>query len=684
MVGTVSYMPPEQATGGEVTPRSDLYSLGAMLYELVCGRPPFVGDENVAIIGQHLNTPPVAPSWHRKDLPAGPRGADPAPAREGPRRSAPPRQPRSATRSSASTSVSTPSVEPSLRRGAEDPVYRQTFVGREPELKQLQSAFDGALSGQGALAMVVGEPGIGKTALCEQLATYVAIRGGRVLRGNCYEEGSLSLPYLAFVEALRSYVLARDPDALRSELGTSARLRRAHRVGGARPRPGRAAEAGDPEDDRWRLLQAVTAFLRSASRGAAAPARCSRTCTGRTAARSTCCSTSRATSQGARLLVVGTYRDVEVDRTHPLSSALAELRRASSFSSVRLRGLGAEDVHTMLERIAQRAVPWAVAEQVHRQTEGHPLFVQEVMRYLVEEGVLARDEGGRLQRQGETPLVLQIPEGLRDVIGKRISRLSRRLQPRALRRRGDRPRLRLRDAHRASPALPEESLLAALEEAVRIGVLQEQTAAGAVRYRFAHAFFRQTLYEELIAPRRLRLHQEVARALETQHARRLDDHAAELAEHFSYSTDPADLAKAVQYAERAAQRALAVFDYGEASRLLEKALGVQEVLDPDDKAKRCDLLLALGEALRAGGRSGARAPRGGRRRRSTLAEAIWGSGRRSHERAHWRSSAMTAVGPRRRGDAEISRAWAKRAERHARPGSVERECQPTVRWPTWR
>ena len=166
-----------------------------------------------------------------------------------------------------------------------------------------------------------------------------------------------------------------------------------------------------------------------------------------------------------------------IDRTHPLSSALAELRRASSFSSVRLRGLGAEDVHTMLERIAQRAVPWTVAEQVHRQTEGHPLFVQEVMRYLVEEGVLARDEDGRLQRQGETPLVSQIPEGLRDVIGKRISRLSadcnRVLSVAAVIGRDfDFETLTV------VAALPEESLLAALEEAVRIGVLQEQTAAG--------------------------------------------------------------------------------------------------------------------------------------------------------------------------------------------------------------
>ena len=69
MVGTVSYMPPEQAMGAEVTPRSDLYSLGAMFYEMATGRPPFLGDDSVAIIGQHINTPPVAPTWHNGQCP---------------------------------------------------------------------------------------------------------------------------------------------------------------------------------------------------------------------------------------------------------------------------------------------------------------------------------------------------------------------------------------------------------------------------------------------------------------------------------------------------------------------------------------------------------------------------------------------------------------------------------------
>ena len=89
-------------------------------------------------------------------------------------------------------------------------------------MRQLQAAFDGASSGDGSLFMVVGEPGIGKTTLCEQVAAYVRANCGTTLIGHCYEEGSLSLPYLAFVEAMRSYVLERDLDDLKEELGGGA------------------------------------------------------------------------------------------------------------------------------------------------------------------------------------------------------------------------------------------------------------------------------------------------------------------------------------------------------------------------------------------------------------------------------------------------------------------------------
>ena len=149
--------------------------------------------------------------------------------------------------------------------------------------------------------------------------------------------------------------------------------------------------------------------------------------------------------------------------------------------------------------------------------------------------------------------------------------------------------------------MPEEQLLGAIEEAVGVSLLEEHTQGRDVRYRFTHAYFRQTLYGEMIAPRRLRLHNEVAKALEQHYGARLDEHAAELAEHFAHSSTEEDLRKAVHYGELAAQRAAGVYAHGEAARLLEQALQVQDVLDPNDGAKRYDLMDGLANALLSAG-----------------------------------------------------------------------------------
>jgi hypothetical protein len=594
MVGTYYYMPPEQAMGGEITAKADLYSLGAMLYEMVTGRPPFTGDDVVAVIGQHINTPPVSPNWHRPDLPPALAALIMRLLEKDPQK-----RPASATEvleileSIEAGKAEELSTEQS-KVLAESPLYRRVFVGRETELRQLQSAFDAATSGQGSLTMVVGEPGIGKTALCEQLATYVSLRKGQVLVGHCYEEGSLSLPYLAFVEALRAYAQTCDVSRLREELGSGApdvarivsELRERLRI---EPRP-----KGDPEEERYRLLQAVSDFLGSAA--AAKPL---------LIVLEDLHSADRGTLEmlehvarnlgDKRLLLVGTYRDIEVDRTHPLSAALAELRRLPHFGRVLLRGLNADEVRRMLSGIAGQDVPWGLAEAVHRQTEGNPLFVQEVVRYLAEEGVIEREKG-RWRARSDTPVEMRIPDGLRDVIGKRLSGLSEScnkvLSVAAVIGRDFQMEVLQKVA-----GMSDDELFGALEEARKAAVIEERTGAGAkVHYRFAHAFFRQTLYEETIAPRRIRLHQQVARALEEIYKNRLEQHAAELAEHFSYSSDRADLEKAVSYGEMAARRATDVYSYGEAVRLLEQTLKVQEVLDPEEKLKRCDLFLALGWA----------------------------------------------------------------------------------------
>jgi len=204
MLGTVAYMPPEQALGRPAHAGSDLYSLGAMLYELLAGRPPFPGDDTVGVIAQHINSAPVRPSWHRSGIPRElddlvlrllAKSSDDRPAKaqdvvealEGIRRS-------EADRSG--------SIHDSRSQETLPPSTLGLFVGRDREMSQLQEVFARVLAGEGSVAMVVGEPGIGKTRLTKEFTVHAKLRSARVFTGPCYE-GEGSMPYQPFVEALR-------------------------------------------------------------------------------------------------------------------------------------------------------------------------------------------------------------------------------------------------------------------------------------------------------------------------------------------------------------------------------------------------------------------------------------------------------------------------------------------------
>jgi tetratricopeptide (TPR) repeat protein len=140
-------------------------------------------------------------------------------------------------------------------------------------------------------------------------------------------------------------------------------------------------------------------------------------------------------------------------------------------------------------------------------------------------------------------------------------------------------------------------LVDALEEALTAGVLREHGG----RYYFAHALLRETLHDDLSAPRRARLHRRIGEAMERLYADTPEPHLAELAHHFCEAAGVEDLAKTVAYARRAGDRALALFAHEEAARLYQLGLRALEMADAPEEARGCELLLALGEARRRSG-----------------------------------------------------------------------------------
>jgi tetratricopeptide (TPR) repeat protein len=400
---------------------------------------------------------------------------------------------------------------------------------------------------------------------------------------------------LPFVDAIGGYVRLCDPDLLRQELSTAideiARF-----VPAVRDKFHVQLELrADPAEDRLRIMSEVVEFFHRVS--AAQPLLLTL---------EDLHDADRGTLdlllyvarhlETTRLLVVGTYRDVEVERSHPLSAALSELRRSSRYERLHLRGLTVDGVHQLLASTTQQDIPQPLAELLHHRTDGNPLFVHEMLRFLLENGLVER-RAGALRGVGEETLAGRIPEGLRDVVGRRLSRLSattnKVLSTAAVIGR----EFQLGTLERVH-AGTEQEIVAALEEAVAAAIVEERSVIdGAITYQFTHAFVRQTLYEEMIAPRRLRLHGDVAHALEQLYAHRLEEHAGELAEHYAFSTNTGDLEKAVHYGELPARRAVYAFAHGEAVRVLERVLQIQELIHPDDIGRRCDLLLALGEAL---------------------------------------------------------------------------------------
>ena len=594
IIGTVSYMPPEQATGGEITGKADLYSLGAMLYEMVTGRPPFLGDDEIAIISQHVNTPPVAPAWHNQEIPAQLDSLimrllakDPA---ERPESAADALAALAAVdlSDSAAGSGSESGANGAKSTGSLDAMAGGVFVGRQGEMDRLKSMLERALSGRGGMVALAGEPGVGKTRTALELETYAGLRNAQVLWGRSYEDSGAP-PYWPWVQALRSYVAMREPEELRREMGSTAAVISeivpdiGERLSGLQPAP----FIDDPNSARFRLFDAITNFLKRAAEAkplililddlhwADQPSLMLLEFVARELASS-------------KILIVGTYRDMELNRRHPLSVMLGDLGRDRLFERVVLRGISREDVHRFIEIATGIQPPAALVEAIFTQTEGNPLFVTETVRLFVQEGELTKE-----RLVSNESWTVRTPEGVREAIGRRLDRLSQKTNDVLIHAAVVGREFTFEQLSAVLDNSSDDPLLDAMDESIAARVVEEMPAEIG-RYRFSHALIQRALSDELSTTRRVRLHARIALALEAQWGDKAEEHAGELAFHFGEAQSPDLSGKLAHYALLAGEESLRRADYEAARVYFDDAHAV--VADgPDDEIK-ARILFGVGRA----------------------------------------------------------------------------------------
>jgi class 3 adenylate cyclase len=479
-----------------------------------------------------------------------------------------------------------------------DQLDQGAFVGRARDVDELWQAWEHGARSAKSFVFVAGEPGVGKTRLIAELGRKIYEHGGAVIYGRCDEE--VSYPFQPWAEAVRYYVAHCPPGELEAQAlqGGADLLRLLPELAGRVSGIGEPIR-GEADAERVRLFEAISKFLSAASKAQPIALLLDDLHWADASSLLLLKHLARA-PEPTSLLIVGTYRDVELDRRHPLADALADFRRENISRRIRLHGLSLEEVTELLRARAGHDLDdegRRLAQVLHDETEGNPFFIREILTNMVETGVIFEEDG----RWKSTLTVdqLRIPEGVKEAVGRRLSRLSEDCSN-ALVVAAVVGRTFDLKVLAALSDLSVDTLADTLEEAVRHGIVVEVPHEVDL-YSFSHALIRETLYEELTTNRRIRLHRRCGEALETIYGDELEPRLPELAYQFYESALVGGPQKAVDYSTRAARQALDLLAYEEAVAHYQRALQAADMAEQLDKERRCDLLLELAEALRLAG-----------------------------------------------------------------------------------
>ena len=582
-IGTPYAMAPEQVKAGKLDHRTDVWALGVLLYEMVSGYQPFGGATMGELMAAILRDAPAPLQLSPAAEPI--RAIIDTCLAKDPNQ----RYQRTADVKLALLAIAvgpSPPTKPGLMMAAvqRPPLLERTaresaFVGRERERGRLAEAWVLAKAGRRQLCLIAGEPGIGKTRLSLEFARQCADENAIVLVGRCDEEALV--PYQPFVEALGWYARTASEQALRAaipansggDLAAFAPEFLARLPNLPEPTPMNAA------GQRYRLFESVNGLLSRISAGVPVLVFIDDLHWADKPTLSILRHVIRG-SEPAALLLIGTYRESEVGAGHPLGELLADLRREPAVTRVVVAGLDAGEAGTLISALSAANVPSSLARQVVESTGGNPFFVSEMARHLNETGLA----GG-------------LPEGIREVILRRVSRLSEACV-RALTLAAVIGREFDLDVLEAIADLSENDLLDGID-AARQAQLIDEAAGKPGRYSFHHALIRDALYDGMASTRRVRIHRRVAEALEKVSAHLAEPPLADLAYHFTQAASVAVAERAADYAIRAADRMAAALAHEEAARFYDYALQALDAMPagPDIERQRVTIHRRRGRAF---------------------------------------------------------------------------------------
>jgi tetratricopeptide (TPR) repeat protein len=594
VLGTVAYMSPEQTRAESLDVRSDVFSLGIILYEVFTQRRPFQGASALSIMHEIATLNPPAPSVLRPELPQEfDLLIERALAKDKDRR-----YPSAVELCEALREICAPMssglLSAAVSTGAiEQAAEPEAFVGRESQLAWLEESLRKAIASSGRVVFITGEPGIGKTALGDAFLARAAREhpGLIVGRGRCVEQYGPGEAYLPFLDALgrllnrpgRERVInvlrthaptwSLQFPAVFASSGTLEQLQR-ETIGATKERMLReigdalgALSSASPvvlllEDLHWADPSSIDLLRHLCQR-----------------------------IDPQRLLIVGTFRAGEVESSnHVLKGYRLEMRAHQMCEEIALGLLEEQHISGYLNtRFAPNDFPAELALLLHRKTEGHPLFVTGLLQFLNDRGDIRQVNSHWTLARPLSEVGLEVPESVRSMILKKMQALSEE------------------DRHALQYASIEgeeftSTVLAnllgvdelALEERLdRLDKLhhwihtrgEEEFPDGslATRYRFAHALYQNVLYGELVSKRRITLHRQVGERLLGHYQDQAARIAAQLAMHFERGRD---FARAVAYLLEAGDNATNVYANSEAETLYTHALTLVEKFPCEEQLDR--------------------------------------------------------------------------------------------------